>query len=198
MTFAHDKGLGIVQTTPHSTNFYRSQWVYIKSKAMVVEICFNREDNVPEHDASTSSLRTQWGHRSMKAWISAARVRTFPLLQHPSLLASRSLSNLIFISIAHCWRLSVHSLTWYQLANDYYDFIKGVDNDNRVKPHARDTIREISPKAMRRICIDICIAHSDYWCSGFPSWLEIWILGIASVSLAFCILEVQNRSAIWD
>ena len=53
MTFAASiKGLGIDCRQPHTLDELQILNGFTSNpRAMVVEICFNREDNVPEHDA---------------------------------------------------------------------------------------------------------------------------------------------------
>ena len=67
-------------------------------------------------------------------------------------------------------------------ANDYYDFIKGVDNDNRVGPMRATQSGEISPKAMRRaFVLTFALLIPIIGALAFRAGWEIWILGIASI-----------------
>jgi 1,4-dihydroxy-2-naphthoate polyprenyltransferase len=90
---------------------------------------------------------------SLSAWIHAFRLRTLPL-------AFASISMGIFLAYANQGmrlRVSILSLTTTlflqilsNLANDYGDFSKGVDNDNRLGPERAVQKGLISPLQMKR------------------------------------------------
>lgn len=91
--------------------------------------------------------------QTLAAWIHAFRLRTLPLA-----LASVGMG--IFLSYAHQGmrlRVSILSITTTlllqilsNLANDYGDFSKGVDNQNRLGPERAVQKGLISPKQMKR------------------------------------------------
>jgi len=121
----------------------------------------------------------------MKIWISAARVRTLPAAAAP-----------VSIGAAIAWQSeSFHAPSAFMaligamilqlgtnFANDYYDFIKGVDNSDRVGPMRATQSGEISPKAMKAafILTFSLLLPIIYILSLRAGW-GIAVLGVASI-----------------
>lgn len=72
-----------------------------------------------------------------KTWVSAARLRTLPLsvsgiLVGTGIAVQQGYFNLVIFSLALATTLGLQVLS--NFANDYGDFVKGTDNDDRVGP----------------------------------------------------------------
>ena len=121
----------------------------------------------------------------MKIWISAARVRTLPAAAVPvsigvAIALESNSFHLMSALLAFAGAMILQLGT--NFANDYFDFVKGVDNADRVGPMRATQSGEISPKAMRNafvltfgllIPIVALLALRAGW--------EIIILGIISI-----------------
>lgn len=94
-----------------------------------------------------------------KAWINAFRLRTLPLAAASVLMrnilafiydiTNTSTLVIFFLTLATAFELQILS----NLANDYGDFIKGTDNDNRIGNTRALQSGAISPAQMRRMII---------------------------------------------
>jgi len=89
---------------------------------------------------------------SPKAWIHAMRLRTLPLafssiIAGSSVAIFHSIFNPIIFSLALFTTLCLQILS--NLANDYGDFVNGVDNDERVGPERALQSGAISQAAMK-------------------------------------------------
>jgi 1,4-dihydroxy-2-naphthoate polyprenyltransferase len=91
---------------------------------------------------------------SLRVWIKAFRLRTLPLAMSSAILgsflalANGSFSWLVFI-LASLTTLFLQILS--NLANDYGDFINGVDNDKRVGPARITQNGLVSPRGMKNM-----------------------------------------------
>jgi len=90
---------------------------------------------------------------SLKSWIKAARLRTLPLavsgiLMGASLAALDKGFNLKVTLLAILTALFIQIFS--NFANDYGDFQKGTDNDQRVGPRRTVQGGEITPSQMRK------------------------------------------------
>lgn len=120
----------------------------------------------------------------MKKWIKAFRLRTLPLalssiIAGTALVPNNEVNWLVF-TLAVLTTLFLQVLS--NLANDYGDFIKGTDNDDRVGPKRSIQSGEISVDAMKRAVII---------CSTLSLSSGILLLGIAfnwSFNTSFIIL----------
>jgi len=93
------------------------------------------------------------------AWINAFRLRTLPLAAASVLMGNilafiydiTNTSSLVifFLTLATAFELQILS----NLANDYGDFIKGTDNDNRIGNTRALQSGAISPEQMRKMII---------------------------------------------
>ncbi len=94
-----------------------------------------------------------------KAWINAFRLRTLPLAAASVLMGNilafiyditnTSSLNIFFLTLATAFELQILS----NLANDYGDFIKGTDNDNRIGNTRALQSGEIKPRQMHRMIL---------------------------------------------
>ncbi len=132
----------------------------------------------------------------MKAWISAARLRTLPL----------SVSGIIVGAAmagakgAFDWRIFVLALLTtigFQVvsnfANDYGDGVKGTDNDDRVGPARALQTGAITPKAMKRaiiitsvitMLVALLLVYISFGKDSIGYILLFLLLGIASIAAA--------------
>ena len=85
-------------------------------------------------------------------WVSAARVRTLPAALAPVLIgcAMAYEANVFHFPSALCafWGAVLIQIGT-NFANDYFDFVNGVDNEDRVGPQRATQSGEISPQQMK-------------------------------------------------
>lgn len=134
--------------------------------------------------------------KKVSLWVSTMRLRTLPLSVSGIIIAScfaeynGAFDWKIFI-LAILTTLSLQVLS--NLANDYGDGIKGIDNDDRVGPDRAVQTGKITPDEMYqaiKINILICIGFafmlifSAFGVKHFGLTLTFFIIGIASVIAA--------------
>lgn len=89
-------------------------------------------------------------------WISAARIKTLPVCLCPVVLSlsicikNNTLNPTVAIATIFCV-LMIQIAT--NFTNDYIDFIKGADNENRIGPQRMTSSGNILPKTMKKASI---------------------------------------------
>ncbi len=132
----------------------------------------------------------------MKNWLSAIRLRTLPLAGSCTLMGSalgwHDAQNpwLIFaLALTTTFLLQILS----NLANDYGDYMNGVDNDARVGPK-RTMQSESITKAQMKIALTICTAFTLI--SGLSLlWISLGHAGLFYYALAFLIIGLLAIAA---
>lgn len=90
-------------------------------------------------------------HTKVKAWIKAARPRTLPASVSPVLLAcavAYSDGTFRWLPALLCLGVALLAQIASNFANDYFDFKKGADTDQRVGPARAVALGWITPRAM--------------------------------------------------
>lgn len=124
-----------------------------------------------------------------KFWILAARPRTLPAAAAPVLAATglaAHAGSLQPVAAAVCllFALSVQILA--NFANDYYDFVKGADTEDRMGPARAVASGWIAPQAMRRGIVATA-AFSFAWGLLLLAYGDWWFLLIGLLCLVFAI-----------
>ncbi|MEN9654255.1 MAG: hypothetical protein RL235_367, partial [Chlamydiota bacterium] len=103
--------------------------------------------NVSQIFASSLAALDRW------VWWKAARPKTWPAALAPVIAAGLIAlkkhpfdGTLWLLALAFAWLLQVGA----NYANDYYDFLSGVDNENRIGPERVLVTGVTHPDAMRR------------------------------------------------
>jgi len=131
-------------------------------------------------------------------WFYAARLKTLPVCFCPVILAiSMSMNSPSFrpmiAAVILCCVLCIQVGT--NFANDYFDFVKGADTDERVGPKRMTQSGGISPKAMKRATVMMfllaaflgaCLVFHGGW----------FIFGIGLLSIFFGIIYTAGPFAL--
>ena len=122
-------------------------------------------------------------------WAEAARPRTLPAAVAPVMVASAlALKDGVFSGTAagFCLGFAVLIQIGTNFANDYYDFIKGADNLDRVGPRRAVAAGLIAPEIMKRAMI---LVFGVAFITGlgllpFGGW-PMLVIGVASIFCGF-------------
>lgn len=129
----------------------------------------------------------------IKNWISAFRLRTLPLATASVLtglaLADTFYSANLFITFL-CWITAVSLQILSNLANDYGDFMKGTDNDNRIGNTRALQSGVIKPAAMLRMVVFFVLFSL---CSGI---VLLWVATKGEINYAFAAFFTLGLAAI--
>ena len=122
-------------------------------------------------------------------WILAARIKTLPVSLCPVLLALslsvrlETYSTLISLAIILCV-LFIQIGT--NLANDYFDFIKGADNPDRVGPQRMTQAGKVSPQTMKYATYFMfSVAFLIGLFLTYHGGLPIFLIGLAAIFFGF-------------
>lgn len=125
---------------------------------------------------------------SLSAWLSATRPRTLPAAVAPVLVGSaiawrsgcfKTLPALLCLVFALLAQIAAN------FANDYFDFVKGADTAARKGPRRAVASGLISPGAMRRATIGVCLlAFLEGLCLLPFGGLPLLAIGILSIIFA--------------
>jgi 1,4-dihydroxy-2-naphthoate octaprenyltransferase len=133
-------------------------------------------------------LSTEGGLSRLAVWLLAVRLRTLPAAAAPVLIGSglaslhgsfRALPALAALSGALLIQIATN------LANDYYDFVRGADTEARVGPLRVTQAGLISPESVRRgmiaaLAMALGVGVYLVWLGGWP----IVVIGLASLACA--------------
>jgi 1,4-dihydroxy-2-naphthoate octaprenyltransferase len=123
---------------------------------------------------------------AFKTWIAAARPRTLPAAIAPVLVGSGLAwrdDTFDGGAAALCLGFALLVQIGTNLANDYYDFIKGADTAARVGPRRAVAAGLIAPKTMRAAMTAVFL--SAFLCGlGLIAWGGPWLLVIGVTSIA--------------
>ncbi|GHA37502.1 1,4-dihydroxy-2-naphthoate octaprenyltransferase [Salinimicrobium marinum] len=132
----------------------------------------------------------------IRSWVNAARLRTLPLsvsgiLVGSAIAAGEGAFNAAVFSLALATTLGLQILS--NFANDYGDFVKGTDNEDRVGPQRAMQSGLISRKEMLygmmitgilTFLIAIALIYISFGTENFLYALLFLVLGIAAISAA--------------
>ncbi len=132
----------------------------------------------------------------LKTWVSAARLRTLPLsvsgiLVGSAIAAAENEFSYVIFSLALATTLGLQILS--NFANDYGDFVKGTDNEERVGPQRALQSGIISQKEMLygmvitgvlTFLFAIALIYVSFGTQNFLYALLFLVLGIAAISAA--------------
>lgn len=132
----------------------------------------------------------------LKTWVSAARLRTLPLsvsgiLVGSAIAAAENAFSYVIFSLALATTLGLQILS--NFANDYGDFVKGTDNEERVGPQRALQSGIISQKEMLygmvitgvlTFLFAIALIYVSFGTQNFLYALLFLVLGIAAISAA--------------
>ncbi|TSE06892.1 1,4-dihydroxy-2-naphthoate octaprenyltransferase [Aquimarina algiphila] len=131
----------------------------------------------------------------IKAWISAARLRTLPL-SVSGIIVGSALGYQSFIGTGIFW-LAIATTLGLQIlsnfANDYGDGVKGTDNEDRVGPQRALQSGAISKKEMFRgiiitalitLGVSIALIYVSFGAANFLYSIFFFLLGLASIVAA--------------
>ncbi|AXT59426.1 1,4-dihydroxy-2-naphthoate octaprenyltransferase [Aquimarina sp. AD10] len=131
----------------------------------------------------------------IKAWVSAARLRTLPL-SISGIIVGSSLGNNDFLNTKIFWFAIATTLGLQILsnfANDYGDGVKGTDNEDRVGPTRALQSGVISKKEMFRgivitsiiaLLFAITLIYVSFGAAHFLYSLVFFVLGITAIAAA--------------
>ena len=122
---------------------------------------------------------------TVSIWLSAARPRTLPAAIAPVLVASAlALRDGLLVAPAAvgCLVFAVLIQIGTNFANDYYDFVKGADTDERVGPRRAVASGLIAPAIMKRAMTGVFAAAflSGLPLLGYGGW-PLLLIGVASI-----------------
>lgn len=134
--------------------------------------------------------------QKLKAWISAARLRTLPLSVSGIIVASavalaHDLFDFIIFLLAIATTLGLQVLS--NFANDYGDGIKGTDNEERVGPQRALQSGRISPKQMLQAIVltavltfmlALVLIYTAFGRENFGYSLIFFFLGLLAIAAA--------------
>lgn len=132
----------------------------------------------------------------LKAWISAARLRTLPLSVSGILVGSfyafaQEKENWAILSLSLLTTLGLQVLS--NFANDYGDGVKGTDNENRIGPQRALQSGAITPAEMKRGIIitsiltlvsAVALIYVSFGSENFVYSLVFFFLGLAAIAAA--------------
>ena len=132
----------------------------------------------------------------LKAWISAARLRTLPLSVSGILVGSfyafgQGFTNWGILGLSLLTTLGLQVLS--NFANDYGDGVKGTDNENRIGPPRALQSGAINPVQMKRGIIitsvltlisAIALIYVSFGSENFAYSLIFFFLGLAAIAAA--------------
>lgn len=125
---------------------------------------------------------------SLKAWFLAARPKTLVASSTPVVVASA----LAFHDGKFHWPVALICLVFAVLAqvianfaNDYFDFIKGCDNQDRLGPERAVVEGWVTPKTMLYVTLGLCVVNSlvGLMLLFYGGWYLIFV-GIAVIFFA--------------
>ncbi|NDI99219.1 1,4-dihydroxy-2-naphthoate octaprenyltransferase [Flavobacterium sp. LaA7.5] len=133
---------------------------------------------------------------NIKAWLSAARLRTLPLSVSGILIGSfyafaQGMVNWWILSFALLTTLGLQVLS--NFANDYGDGIKGTDNENRIGPQRAIQSGAITVSAMKRgiiltsfltLASAVTLIYLAFGKDDFGYSLLFFFLGLAAIAAA--------------
>lgn len=132
----------------------------------------------------------------LNTWVSAARLRTLPLsisgiLVGSAIAAAKDEFSYVIFSLALATTLGLQILS--NFANDYGDFVKGTDNDDRVGPQRALQSGIISQKEMFHgmvitgiltFLFAVLLIYVSFGTENFLYAVLFLVLGIAAISAA--------------
>jgi 1,4-dihydroxy-2-naphthoate polyprenyltransferase len=132
----------------------------------------------------------------IKAWISAARLRTLPLSVSGILVGSfyafaQGFTNWIILGLSLLTTLGLQVLS--NFANDYGDGVKGTDNENRIGPLRALQSGAITPAEMKRgiiitsaltLASAVALIYVSFGSDNFGYSLFFFFLGLAAIVAA--------------
>ncbi|MDP3068720.1 MAG: 1,4-dihydroxy-2-naphthoate polyprenyltransferase [Opitutaceae bacterium] len=121
----------------------------------------------------------------LKIWIEAARPRTLPAAVAPVLVGSALAwrdGTWVPAAAGLCLGFALLVQIGTNLANDYYDFLRGADTAARVGPRRAVAAGLVAPATMRRAMIAVFAAA--FLCGlGLLAWGGPWLLAIGIASI---------------
>lgn len=132
----------------------------------------------------------------LKAWISAARLRTLPLSVSGILVGSfyafaQGYNNWTILCLSLLTTLGLQVLS--NFANDYGDGVKGTDNENRIGPQRALQSGAITPSEMKRgiiitsaltLASAVALIYISFGRENFGYSLIFFFLGLAAIAAA--------------
>lgn len=132
----------------------------------------------------------------IKAWISAARLRTLPLSVSGILVGSfyafsQGLINWLILGLSLLTTLGLQVLS--NFANDYGDGVKGTDNENRIGPQRALQSGAITPLQMKRGIIitsvltlvsAVALIYVSFGRDNFGYSVFFFVLGLGAIAAA--------------
>ncbi len=128
--------------------------------------------------------------QSIKYWIEAARLKTIPASFSPVMLgSSMAYSENTFYPMAmfYCFAFALLCQIGTNFSNDYLDYIKGADSDQRIGPRRLVASGMIRPKTMLIVSI-ITLALAFFVGLNLIPYGGNWLLliGVLSILFAWC------------
>ena len=124
-----------------------------------------------------------------KSWVEAARPKTLPASLSPVLLAcvlAWCEGVFRFVPALLCFGVALLAQIASNFANDYFDFKKGADREDRLGPERAVAQGWITPKAMQAgtfVMLGLaCLSGLLLIC--FADWRLIWV----GLAIAICVL----------
>lgn len=140
------------------------------------------------HSSKSENLTSASSPGALKAWIEASRPKTWVASVCPVLLALALANGPVSVGLAACCLLfSLLIQIACNFANDYYDFVNGVDQLRKAGPKRAVASGWIAPQAMQRAMSATLVAAL------LVSWPLVLALGALALpfiatSIAFAIL----------
>lgn len=134
---------------------------------------------------------------SVKHWVLASRPKTLTGAMAPVLVGGaltwHDLHQLDWTAFVLCLLFAVVMQIDANLVNDYFDYRKGTDREDRLGPERACAQGWITPRAMMRGIIVVSILASLV---GIPLilWGGWWMIGIGTLCLLFCFLYTTHLS----
>ena len=126
---------------------------------------------------------------SPNPWVLAARPRTLPISVIPVLLGSAlavSAKAFSLVPALVCLAFALLVQIGANYANDYYDFLKGADNEDRKGPQRAVASGLVSPEAMRNATYGVLLLAFVLGLAliAYGGW---WLLAVGVLSVACAV-----------
>lgn len=129
--------------------------------------------------------------KQIKIWIEAIRLRTLPVSLSGVVIAiamASYLGNLQWVPATLCLLFALLAQIVSNLANEYYDYLRGADKKGRVGPRRGVTEGDIKPDTLKWVTVATLAAACAVGCGLLfygPWWLLIAGVVIAIAALAY-------------
>ncbi len=126
---------------------------------------------------------------SLAPWIAAARPKTLPAAVSPIMVGTveaMEQGRIDWFPVFICLGFALFIQIGTNMANDYFDFIKGADTESRLGPERQVAAGKIAPRTMLLVAIAIFIAAFLLGLNlvAYRGW-ELLVIGVLSIIFGY-------------